>query len=136
MKPVFPSSFEIPVVLRGSGDYIEMKSKRGKNVIRGTLTQNLRSNDTSFHVKLNGTSTPNLFRREDWFVTLLQPEVEDGIYVGIGNVYRVVNNEITGVDAGLTLPRERSTYTRETFVEYVKAGRIRRVADSHGTWAP
>ena len=135
MKPVGGGWCDEPVVLRSRGDYVEITAKHSKrNVLHGTLTHNMTSDKATFTIQLDGTEHGVNFRRDDWSIVPLEPEIEDGIYVGIGNVYRVVDNEIRGTDASLKVPFVQSLYTRQNFANHVKAGSIRRVADSHGAW--
>lgn len=136
MKPLGACDWEIPVSLRSRGEYVEVKSKRGKNVMRGTLVEDVRSNNVNFHIKLNGASTSNMFRREEWFIILLEPEIEDGLYVGLGNIYHVANNSIRYSDASMSRVAQQVAFTRDAFARRIKEGLVRRVADSHGTWAP
>ena len=106
------------------GDYLDVvPSKTG-----------MTSDKATFTIQLDGTEHGVNFRRDDWFIVPLHPDIEDGLYVGVGNVYRVVDNEIRGTDASLTRPFVQSLYTRQNFANHVKAGSIRRVADSHGAW--
>ncbi|QZD97694.1 hypothetical protein SEA_PLATTE_102 [Microbacterium phage Platte] len=125
---------EASVVLLRCGDYVRIESKEGGSRIQGTLTRRILSDDRAFRIRLDGTKDSVTMRRDEWNMILLDPPIESGIYVGIGNIYYVSDTEIKGTSASMTSTAEKSSISRRRFAEMVKDGRIRRVAALHGTW--
>ncbi|AWY05673.1 hypothetical protein SEA_OLINDD_103 [Microbacterium phage OlinDD] len=123
-----------PVVVRRNGDYVRIESKTAGSRIQGTLTKQVLAEDATFRIQIDGTKHSVTLRRNEWYVILLDPPIESGIYVGIGNIYYVSDTEIKGTDASMTTTAEKSSISRRRFAEMVKDGRIRRVAALHGTW--
>lgn len=123
-----------PSLVLKSGERVLISTREGQTTLRGKLTQDVTTGNALFKINIDGTSGSVTFQRGQWIMTLLDPDIEDGIYVGIGNVYRVVGNVISGTDATLGNPALGSLYTRKRFSEHVKAGKIRRVAEAHGSW--
>lgn len=126
--------YEKPIVLRENGDYVRIESKKGGTRIQGTLTKRILSEESTFRIQIDGAGHGVTLRREEWFMILLDPPIESGIYVGLGNIYQVSDTEIKGTDASMTSVIQKSMLTRRRFAELVKAQEVRRVAAIHGTW--
>lgn len=126
--------WETPVILRERGDWVEIKAKKSGNLMRGKLTKNMTSDHRTFVIVLDGTEAGISLRRDEWYITLLEPPIEEGIYVGMGNIYHISESAMRGTDANLNKIPINSLLKRKTFARLISEGKVRRVAPLHGTW--
>lgn len=121
-------------VLLECGVEVEVTARNGKNKMRGKLTKAVMSDHETFAIMLDGAGHSVSLHRADWDIQEVEPEIESGIYVGIGNIYRVDDKDIRGTDVGMRRTPMRTMFKRKVFARMIEQGKVRRVAPLDGTW--